>query len=597
MPHPRNAKRQPGRPRPAPGLRPGGGTARPPRLVLGGLAIVLAAFAVYLPSLPGGYLWDDAAYVTDNPHLESASGLRALWLTPGATTQYYPVTFTALWLQHQLWGDNPLGYRAVNVALHALCALLLWRVLHLLSLRGAWLAAALFVVHPVFVESVAWIAELKNMLSLALYLGCLLAYLRVRPPDAPGAAAAPRGNAGYAVALALFAAALLAKPAAVLLPLVILALVWWKRGRLRAGDVGPVVPMLLMGLAMGLVTIWAEREFSGAGDGAAGMSLLARAGVAGRALWFYAGTLAAPIELIPVYPRWEVEAFHWAHLLWTTAAAAAAATLWLLRARLGRGLLAALICYALLLFPALGFFEIAYFRYSFVADHFQYHAAPALLAAVAAGAAALLARPRWRTPVAVGAATALVALSALTWRHAHAFASEKARCSDILAKHPSSWVAMNNLGESLASEGRQQEAIRLYEAALQHNGDYPEAHNNLGVALATRGDARGARDHFQAAVRLMPDYAEAHNNLGALAALSGDRDGAIRHYQRAITLRPSYAKAHLGIAEALLGAGRAGEAAVHLEAALRIDPGNAAARRALERARLVERRSTSPDRR
>jgi len=555
-----------------------------------GIVIVVAALAVYWPSLRGGFLWDDAAYVTDNPHLASAAGLRDLWLVPGAATQYYPVTFTALWLQHQLWGASPLGHRAFNLALHVACALLLWRLLDRLGAPGGWLAAIAFAVHPVAVESVAWIAEVKNVLSLALYLGSLLAYLRAYPL-APGAQAPPTRarRRAYARSLLLFAAALLAKPAAVLLPLVVLALAWWRRGRVRAGDVAPLVPMLVMGLAMGLVTVWAERELSGAGGGEAALPLLARAAVAGRALWFYAGTVVAPLRLSPVYPRWEVDALRATHHLWGAAAAALAIVLWLLRARVGRGPLVAATCYGLLLWPALGFFDIAYFRYSFVADHFQYHAVPALLAAAAAGVAALRARAPWRLPATAGVVAAVVALAAGAHAHARAFVSEEARCRAVLSRDPASWLAMNNLGEALAATGRQREAIALYEGALRLNADYPEALNNLGVALATRGDLAGARARLDEAVRRSPDYAEAYNNLGALAAMTGDHEEAIRQYRRAVAVRPRYAKAHLGLGEALLATGRSVEAAVHLEAAVRLDPANATARRALARARAAPR--------
>lgn len=212
--------------------------------------------ATYSATVPAGFVWDDDVYVTANPLLESGAGLRDIWLRPGATPQYYPLVFSTLWLAHHLWANEPLGYHLLNLVLHAACALLLWRLLRRLAVPGAWLAVALFAVHPVLVESVAWVSELKNVQSAALYLLCLLAYFRFAPPE-PGSAPSPRDRRFYAAALLLFAAALLTKPAAVGLPLVILLVVWWKRGRLAWADVVRVAPLLVLGAAMGWVTIWA----------------------------------------------------------------------------------------------------------------------------------------------------------------------------------------------------------------------------------------------------------------------------------------------------------------------------------------------------
>jgi hypothetical protein len=142
------------------------------------LLLVMMTVTVYWPALHGGFVWDDDDYISANKTLRSLHGLWEIWFKPGATCQYYPLTFTGFWIGYQLWGLNPLGYHLLNVLLHALVSVLLWQVLARLKARGAWLAGALFALHPVCVMSVAWMTELKNTLSASLALGAGWAYLR-----------------------------------------------------------------------------------------------------------------------------------------------------------------------------------------------------------------------------------------------------------------------------------------------------------------------------------------------------------------------------------------------------------------------------------
>ncbi len=579
------------------GARPGGlRAAAPAPRVTAGRALLLVAMTclVYLPAAQAGFIWDDDVYITATPLVEDLSGLRDIWLRPGASMQYYPLVFTTWWVEHHLWGASPAGYHLVNIALHAACALLLWALLRRLGVAGAYFAAAIFAVHPVFVESVAWCTELKNVQSAALYLLCLLAYFRASPADEGTAPPPGRRRGLYALALLLFAAGLLSKPAAVALPLVILLIIWWKRGRVGMDDALRVLPMLAMAVAMGLATIYAEDHFSAAGWDA---SLLERSLVAGRALVFYACKLVWPAALSSVYPRWEVGAVASWQVLFPLAVAATLAALWLMRARLGRGPLVAALTFVLLTGPALGFFDIAYYQYSFVADHLQYHAAPALIALFAAGVATL--RERLRTgPLAGGVGVAqaalLLVLGALAWRHAGVFASEKTRCVDTIAKNPGAWAAMQSLGIELAREGDPRAAIRLYRQALSVKPDYADAHNNLGVALAETGDRQAAAREYREVLRIRPEHVEAHGNLANLLLAEGRLEEAAWHLFEAVRLRPNSVGDRISLADALLRLGRTGEAIAQLEQALEIAPGSPAARRALERARALQRPGGAP---
>lgn len=527
------------------------------------VALVLAA---YLPVVRAGWVWDDDVYVTANPLLETAAGLRDIWLAPGTTPQYYPMVFTSFWVQHQLWGDAPLGYHLVNVALHALVAILLWVLLARLGVPGAWAAAALFAVHPLCVESVAWVAELKNVQSAALGLGSLLLLLRLRPGEAD-ATPQTRRRGAYGAALLLFAASLLTKPALVALPVVLLLLIWWKCGRIARGDLVAAAPLAVLSLAMAWVTVAAERHFSGASGAEWQLPLVDRVLVAGRALWFYVGTLVWPARLVSIYPRWEMGGTGWT-AVFPLAAAAVLAALWFGRSRLGRGPLVAAASFAVLLAPTLGLLPVGYHLYSFVADHFAYHAAPALIALAVAAAAPLAARVAPAAVTRAGVAALLAALGVLSFRHAQTFTSEEARCRATIAGNPGAWLAHNNLGVALAAQGKAAEAIPHYREALRLRPVYAEAHSNLGNALAATGDLDGAVQHHREALRIWPGNPKAHNNLGVALAKQGRPGEALAELSEALRLQPDYPEARGNLGVTLVALGHPEEAVAHLEAAL-----------------------------
>ncbi len=545
--------------------------------VLPALVLVVMTLAAYAPVMNAGFVWDDDLYVTGNAHLKNAAGLFDMWFRLGSTTMYVPALFTTLWVEYQLWGLNPVGYHLVNLAFHIACVLLLWNVLRRLQVGGAWLAAALFGVHPVMVESVAWVTELKNGQSAFFSLLCLLAYLRFRPLDGTTPPGARPRRGYYVLSLLLFAAALLSKPVVVSLPLVILVLVWWKRGRVTRPDVVAVAPMLAMGLAAGLVAMFVERRFGGATGPAWQLSMLERILVAGRAVWFYAGKLAWPGNLLSIYPRWQVNTNAWWQYLFPVGAVSLVGSLWYWRDRLGRGPLAAVLCFGSLVSPLVGIFNVSYHLYSFVADHFQYHAAPALFALFASGVASLRSwngRALGRA-VDIGSGILLLVLAILTYRHVQTFRDEKTRCLSTIEGNPGAWSAMFNLGVKLKAEGEPREALRWYAEALKVTPGNAEVLNNAGVALMSLGDATEAIRHYREALRVSPTYALAHNNLGTALAGLGDRQSAIREYSEALRINPDYAEAHSNLAKVLAADGRVEDAVREHREALRIRPDDA----------------------
>jgi len=339
------------------------------------LLLLIFTSLAYLPALNGTPIWDDDAHIT-RPELRSWDGLIKIWTQPGSTQQYYPFVHTVFWAEHQLWGDAPLGYHLVNVLLHCFSALLLLQILRRLEIPGAWLAAAIFVLHPVQVESVAWISELKNTLSGIFYLGSGLAYLEFDRT---------RKLSPYLTALALFLLGLLSKTVIATLPGALLVIFWCKRGKLSfKRDTWPLVPFFVLGVTAASFTAWIERSLIGAEGGAYNFTFLERVLIAGRVVWFYVSKFFWPSDLIFIYPRWQINQSVWWQYLFPAALAVALAILvWLCRWR--RGPLAGILFFIGTLVPVLGFLNVYPFRYSLVADHFQYLACLGIIVPIAAG--------------------------------------------------------------------------------------------------------------------------------------------------------------------------------------------------------------------
>ena len=520
--------------------------------------IFLATLVVYIPALNGELLWDDAGHVT-RPDLQSFSGLGRIWFEVGATQQYYPVLHSAFWLEHRQWGDATLGYHLINILLHATSACLFAAILRKLAVPGAWLAAFLFALHPVCVESVAWIAEQKNTLSTAFGLGAVLAYLRFDES---------RRGGDYSRAAALFALALLTKTVTATLAPALLVILWWRRGSPASGagrlewrrDALPLAPWFAFGGALGLFTAWFEKTQIGASGSDFSFGLVERGLLAGRVVWFYLGKLLWPAELIFIYPRWTVDVTALWQWLFPLGALALVAALWFTRRR---GLLAAVLIFGVSLFPVLGFVNVFPFVFSFVADHFQYLACLGLLAPIAAG---LVRLPRV-VPVVL-----LAVLAVLTWRQSGIYRNVLVLYETTLAKNPACWMAHNNLGMALADAGHVHEAIFHLEQALKLRPNFPEAENNLGYDLTVLGRPQDAIAHHERALKLQPNFAEAHNNLGFALATLGRTAEAMGHFSEALRQKPNLPVAHFNFGLALANSGRTTEAIAQFTEAVRLKP-------------------------
>jgi len=536
---------------------------------LGSAIIVLLTLVAYLPATRGGFIWDDDDHFINNPAMLSVEGLRQIWSSLAAS-RYYPLTLTVFWVQRHFWGLHPLPYHAVNIVLHAVNAVLLWTLLRRLKVRGSWVAAVLWALHPVNVETVAWVTELKNTQSGLFFLLALLVFLRfehgLHPSD-------------YVMALVCGAAAMLSKPSTVVLPGVILLCAWWQRGRWTRNDFLRVAPLVVFGVCMSLLTI-VEQRYHIANEGTSEWTLTAvqRLVLAGRAVWFYAGKLLWPTDLCFIYPRWELRVH--SIMAWLPAAGLVlvAWALWYFRrADSARAMTFGLGCFILALLPVLGFFDIYFFRFSFVADHFQYLASMGLIALVAGAGTTVCRRAgqggRHSGMLLVAAVLTMLGMS--TWRQEQVYKDLETLWRGTLTKNPDAWMAHYNLGVALASQGKFSDAMAEYATALRIKPDYVDAHNNLGVALTNQGKFSDAIAEFTAALRINPDNAVAHNNLGVTLADQGKVSEAVAEYTAALWIKSDFAEAHYNLGNALLQQRKVSDAIHQYENVLRITPGDA----------------------
>jgi len=502
-------------------------------------ALVVVVLVAYLPAVPGDFIWDDDAYVSQNAVLTGENGLWRIWTELGATPQYYPLVFTTFWIEYRLWGLEPQGYHLVNILLHGLSAVVLWRILSYLRIPAAWFAAALFALHPVHVESVAWITERKNTLSALFYLLAACAYLHWRPPG--GADSTARRKAWlYVMSLILFAAALLSKTVTASLPAALLLILWWRRGRVTRRELVALLPVFLLGLVLGLVTKWMETHYVGTKHVPWDLSFFDRILIAGRTVWFYVAKLAWPRDLTFIYPRWDIDTGVWWQFLYPVAAAAAVGALWTARKRFGRGPLVAVLYFLVTLFPALGFVDVYPMRFSFVADHFQYLASLGILVIAAAGfwhLTVTFGKQLWSYYA--GGSVVLFLLGILTWNQSQVYRDLDTLWNDTNRKNPNSQLVHTSLGIRAMEQGRDQEARVHLKTAIDLDPDFESAHLALGIVLAEQGDVDEAVRHLKKTLDMDPRSAKAHYRLARIYRQQKKHREALLHYRNASRIAPN----------------------------------------------------------
>lgn len=528
--------------------------------------------AAYLPVLRAGFVWNDTD-LTDGIMLRE-DGLYRVWLTTEASN-YWPLTWTSYWLEHQAWGLEPTGYHVVNIALHVAASLLGWCVLMRLGVPGAWLAALLFAVHPVNVESVAWITQRKNLLCMVFASASLLLFLRAR---------AGGRRLEYWPAVGCFLLSMLGKGAAVGLPIVLLLCIWWQQGTPGRRDVLLTLPFVVVALVMGCVEVWFQYVRSIGETVVRDDSLAERLAGAGWVIWFYLGKALWPSNLTFVYPRWHIDATAWMAHVPNLCLLLVAAAAWRRREGWGRSVLFALGCYVVLLGPVLGFFDIYFMKYSFVADHYQYVAilAPIALAAAAVGHVCSTAGTpgRWLA----GALGLVVAglFAFMTFRQAHIYRDNEALWRDTLQRNPACSLAHYNLAVLLLKQGNVSQAERHLQAARELDPRDGWALANLGTIHQARGQLDQAIACYAQALQLDPRIPAAHANWADILQQRGAYAQAVVRYQAALRIDPRYAAAHNNLGNVLQRMGRRDEAFEHYRLALQSEPHNVQAQKNLD---------------
>lgn len=571
---------------------------------IGAVCLVILAAIVYIPSLGNGFVWDDGDNVAQKATLTGLTGLVRTWTDPLANQQYYPITHTVFWMDYTLWGLAPLPYHLGNILLLGLTAVLILAILRRLNVPGAWLAAALFVVHPMNVESVAWVTELKNMLSGAFFFASALAYLAYarigdKPPEGHSK---QRGKTGmYWASLGLFGCALLSKTATCPLPAAILLVLWWKRDRLRGRDVYPLLPFFGAAAAMGVVTTLLERHL-GASGSVWNVPLLDKTLIAGRALCFYAGKILWPANIMFIYPRWTIDGRAILQYVYPIAAVAALSVLVLLRRRIGKGPSVAALYFLILLGPALGFLNIYFARYSFVQDHFQYLGSVGLISLCAAGIAlcAESRRARRFSPslrngmLFVVAGLLLLVLGSISWCEQGEYRSEETLWRATIKANPSAAIAHGNLGKMLLERGDSREAGAELRCALRLGPQYEEMWSNYGTWLSRSNRQAESIPYFRKALELNPRYIPALTNVALADLKLGHVDMAGQEAEHALQLDGRIADAHNIMGIVLIQRRDIDGAIMHFEAAIGLDPSNAGYQRNLDRALAMPHSSPSP---
>ena len=553
------------------------------RDALAALALCLLAGVCYLPAmLWGGLIWDDFIW-SQSQAVPEWSGLGTIWSWPSRIYQeahYWPLTYTTFWLEHKIWGLAPAGYHVVNVLLHLLNSLLVWRLLLRLAVPGAWVVAAVFAVHPLHVESVAWIIERKDVLSAIFYLAAVLVWLRFLEQPRPWR---------YGLALLLFAAGLLSKSIVVTLPAALLILQWWKEGRITVRDLRRLAPFFLTAMlitAVDLSSVGSRHAFLD-------YSLAERMLVASRALWFYAGKLVCPTDLAVIYPQWDIglgDPWAWLYLAGATALAA---TSWFMRHRIGRGPLAGALFFAVTLSPVLGFVNHGYMIFSLVADRFQYLAGIGVIAVLIG--AAVHGAGRLPGRLKSGATGLLVVVLALlgtmTWRQAGIYRNDVTYFSHIVSLNPEARNAHYNLSDALAKAGRREEALakaRIAEEILRRALEIDPNHKNtryyIAEILRLQSRDEEALEAYRAVLEIDPRYAPAHAYMGYVLLQLHRYAEAIKPLNKALILikaaptltsnLPTAGLLHALLGKASWGLGRLEAGDEYFRRALELDPHN-----------------------
>jgi tetratricopeptide (TPR) repeat protein len=547
-------------------------------IVAGVIFIVVASLMVYIPAMLGGYIWDDDVYVERNSLLSSPDGLLNIWSGKGVVSQYVPMVYTTFRLEYSLWGLRPFGYHLTNILLHIFNALLIWLLLSRLKIRGAWLVSAIFALHPVHVESVAWITERKNVLSLFFALLSAIAYCKYAFSSDDELTKGKR-EIFYKLSIVMFMCALASKAVICFFPFLLLIMLWWKNGRIISKDIKDLSRFFILSIAWGSFIIWWEHNHIGTGTVDLGLTPVKRILIASHALWFYIGKLFYPVNLSFSYPKWHIEPTNPMQYIWLFLCLAAFLAIWHWRKKLGRGFIAAIVLFIVALSPMLGFFSLYTFVYTYVADHYQYVASIGIIVLVVnIGYIVVNRLGRYAKGISMASvAIILLTLGTLTWRQCHIYKDRETLWLDIIHKNPDSSMAHINLAAEYEKQGKFDETIGQLKKAMQLKPDDAKIYEDIGWIYVKKTNFDEAESYFRHAMKIEPNDITVYNNLGLLFMQKGDFDKAICYFQQALQIMPEFADLHINLGNAFRSKGDFNQAMNHYSEAIRIKPDYAVA--------------------
>jgi protein O-mannosyl-transferase len=503
----------------------------------------LLVLLVYFPTLFNGFIWDDDA-IYDNQIIKSSDGLVQIWFNPKANTRelhYWPVVYTTFWIEHHFWVDNPVGYHLINILFHSLNVVLLWRLLLKIKIPGAVFCAALFAVHPVHVESVAWAIERKDVLSAFFYLATFLIYLQYQDKHT---------WIKYGLSLVLFLCALLSKSITVSFPVAFLLYLWWKNGTITKSALISLLPFFALAIAIAYFDVHLVNHRSILTP--FGLTFLQRIYIAGRSLWFYLGKLIYPYSLITVYPRWNLTVNLFTQLFYPITFLTFMGIFYWGKKYFGSGIVAVFVLFTITVSPTLGLIDFSFMYHTFVADRFQYLASigPIILLGAMGYIFYNPAPPRWKPGLRIIGISLITVLSFLTWKQADRYENDETLFRYTIAKNPNAWLAYNNLGYMLSANQKYEEAYQCFQKAIALKPDFVYVYDNLGLLLLKQNRTDEAIKYFQFAIQISPAFTEAYDNLGVALALQGKMNEAILYFKKALQLNPYNTQAKYNLEKA-----------------------------------------------
>lgn len=496
------------------------------------LAILAITAAVFYPLQDADFIWDDHDHFVSDVLQTEPDALQRIWFSPNKTVwNYWPVSRSSFWLERQLWGVNAAYSHYLNIVLHTLSAVLLFCILTYIRMPGAWLAALIFAIHPLTVESVSWIAERKNVLSMFFFMlsiGCYFIFDdRRRSPFL-----------FYGLSILFYILALLSKSSVIVLPLVIAAIQFVRGRPWNREFILSLLAFIFLSCLSALVSIYFEEHYIGTHPHYFDRTFLDKVLVASTIPFFYLKQFIFPSELMFIYPRWQLDpAKIYSYLPLISLLLSAVIMVIYRKKPWCKVLIATTLVYLACLFPVMSFFKVYGMRFSYVADHWAYVSLLPLCTITALGMHKLLSGNR---KIYVVVSCSMIALlSFVSWNHTKVYLDPFSLWQDTVSKNPSAAIAHNHLASMYAKSGDIQKAGYHLSMAIQYDPYNNNLYRNRAILRKHMGDLEGAIQDLRTSVSLLEDsYGVLYPVIAEWLILQGNEQEAIEEYDRAIAKFP-----------------------------------------------------------